>query len=153
MRTRVCATGCLRGDVVLCTSSRLGVQEIMRTIVTAKGDDDGPRGSRAHDQKEPSAIFNVRQGPCSLTALRAGPPLLGWYTSGGPPRGRSLLKDRDVSTYAKIFPLDLHSRPIRIFGVCLSVCLSVCVSFAFTGKRYSCSSKLYPANERVLERT
>ena len=27
---------------MLCTSSRLGVQEIMRTIVTAKGDDDGP---------------------------------------------------------------------------------------------------------------
>ena len=38
-----------------------------------------------------------------LTALRAGPPLLGWYTSGGPPRGRSLLKDRDVRTYAKFF--------------------------------------------------
>ena len=35
---------------MLLTSSRLGVQEIMRTIVTAKGDDDSPRGSRAHDQ-------------------------------------------------------------------------------------------------------
>ena len=52
-----------------------------------------------------------------MTALRAGPPfLLGWYTSGGPPGGRSLSKDRDVRTYAKK-PLDLHSRPIRNFGV------------------------------------
>ena len=38
-----------------------------------------------------------------IDRLRAGPPLLGWYTSGGPPRGRSLLKNRDVRTYAKIF--------------------------------------------------
>ena len=53
-----------------------------------------------------------------LTALRAGPPLLGWYTSGGPPRGRSLLKDRDVRTYAKKIPFDFHFRPIRIYGIC-----------------------------------
>ena len=52
-----------------------------------------------------------------LTALRAVPPLLGWYTSGGPPRGRSLLKDRDVRTYAKKIPFDFHSRPIRIVGI------------------------------------
>ena len=48
-----CAQGCVpRGanGEMLYTSSRSGVQEIMRTIVTAKGDDDGPRGSRAHDQ-------------------------------------------------------------------------------------------------------
>ena len=37
-----------------------------------------------------------------MNALRAGPPfLLGWYTSEGPPGGRSLSKDRDVRTYAK----------------------------------------------------
>ena len=61
----------------------------------------------------------------SLTALRAGPPLLGWYTSGGPPRGRSLLKDRDVRTYAKKIPFDFHFRPIRIYGICLCPCLSL----------------------------
>ena len=38
------AQGCVpRGanGEMLCTSSRLGVQEITRTVVTAKGDDDG----------------------------------------------------------------------------------------------------------------
>jgi hypothetical protein len=47
--SRVCkVVGCAQGRVprgangeMLCTSSRLGVQEITRTIVTAKGDDNG----------------------------------------------------------------------------------------------------------------
>ena len=46
------AQGCVpRGanGEMLRTSSRLGVQEIMRTIVTAKGDDKAPCSSRAHD--------------------------------------------------------------------------------------------------------
>ena len=43
--------------------------------------------------------------------------MLGWYTSGGPPGGRSPSKDRDVPTYAEKKPLDLHCRPIRNDGV------------------------------------
>ena len=57
----------------------------------------------AADARWPERSARVRKTKRArlLTALRAGPPLLGWYTSGGPPRGRSLLKDRDVRTYAK----------------------------------------------------
>ena len=67
----------------------------------------------------------------SLTALRAGPPLLGWYTSGGPPRGRSLLKDRDVRTYAKKNPFDFHFRPngfmVSVHVLCVFLCPPLCV--------------------------
>ena len=69
---------------------------------------DAPHEGRACKRTGPPA---APASPCSrdraflfpsLTALRAGPPfLLGWYTSGGPPGGRSLSKDRDVRTYAK----------------------------------------------------